>query len=59
MELFQQVIDYFGLPLISEATTFPQLIGALFISIFSIYLVVLIFKVIFGFMSQVNRLMER
>lgn len=59
MELFNQIIEYFGLHLISEAETFPELLEFSFQSVFALFLVVMIFRVIFKFMGECNRLMER
>ena len=59
MELYRQIVDYFGLGAIGECETFPQLLQVGFECIFAFFIVVMIFKVIFKFMGECNRLMER
>lgn len=56
MELIESLISYFGLQLIEECETFPELLQCLMCYLLAVYLVVMTIKALFGFMYNTNKL---
>lgn len=48
MDIFMDLITYFGIDLIAEAETFPELLQHFMFSLFAMYLVVFIFRAFFA-----------
>lgn len=47
MEIFLDLISYFGINLIEEAETFPELLQRFLYSLFALYLIVFVFRAFF------------
>lgn len=58
MEIVTQLITYFGLDLISDAETFPELLQAFFCSLFALYLVVFTMRAMFAATYKIRQSME-
>lgn len=48
MEIFTELITYFGIEMIGQAETFPELLQYFLMSMFSIYLIVLVISTMFN-----------
>lgn len=59
MEIFTQLLAYFGVPLLSEASTFVELLQFFLLCVFSIFLILFVFKFLFNAVWQIqNNLMR-
>lgn len=48
MDIFMDLIGFFGIDLIAEADTFPELLQSFFFSLFGMYLVVFFARAMFA-----------
>lgn len=48
MDVFMDLLAYFGINLVGECETFPEMLQAFFYTLFAIYLVVFIFRALFA-----------
>lgn len=48
MEIFMDLISFFGIDLISEVDSFPELLQAFFFAMFGLYLIVFTMRAMFA-----------
>ena len=58
MEIFEYLINYFGLDLIGSAETFPELLERFLFAMFAIFLIVAVFRAFFWFAWKMETLIK-
>jgi hypothetical protein len=48
MNIFLDLVSYFGIDALSQAETFPELLQNIFYCLFAVYLIVFIFRLMFN-----------
>lgn len=48
MDIFMDLVSFFGIDLISEAETFPELLQTFFLDLFGMYLIVFTMRAMFA-----------
>ena len=56
MDIIESLISYFGLQLLSECETFPEMLECLMCIMLAVYMVIMVIKALFSFMFNINKL---
>lgn len=59
MEIFIEIITYFGIPAISEAETFPELLEYFLTTGFSLILIITVMRALIGATHKINDRLSR
>lgn len=54
MEIFTELLSYFGVPMISQASSFAELLQFFLLCVFALYLILFMFKFLFNAVWQIQ-----